>query len=275
MNPLFETFVTLYETKNFTKAGELLFISQPTVTVRIKKLEEELGVSLFYRGFNQEITPTPAASVLYKSAVRYLREWEQLQADLLKRELARSPFKIATSQSAGTKILPSVLKAIEPFLDKIDVNVIMTDSETVLSMIDNHTAHFGIIEKPLASDSIDAFEISKDELVLAGDLSNGVFFRREYGSGVGYFTSKFLKEREWKPRHIIQINNNDVIVAQIKAGLGASLISKSFVEEGMPYVTLGEKYKRKFTGIYFSEEKNPLIKAIIDEIKDKIKLLKV
>ena len=64
MFSLFETFIAIYETRSFTKAGQYLFISQPTVTVRIKKLEE-VGNSLFIRGKNREVIPTEAAKLLY------------------------------------------------------------------------------------------------------------------------------------------------------------------------------------------------------------------
>lgn len=46
MFSLLETFLSIYETQSFTRTGNYLFISQPTVTLRIKKLEEELGSPL-------------------------------------------------------------------------------------------------------------------------------------------------------------------------------------------------------------------------------------
>ncbi|MEJ1311948.1 LysR family transcriptional regulator [Latilactobacillus sakei] len=48
-----EIFKTVYETKNFTTAAQLLFLSQPTVSVQIKQLEESLDVVLFERNGRQ------------------------------------------------------------------------------------------------------------------------------------------------------------------------------------------------------------------------------
>ena len=53
------TFLSLSETKNFNKTAQLLFISQPTVTMRIKSLEEELGQTLFIRD-NKSVELSPA-----------------------------------------------------------------------------------------------------------------------------------------------------------------------------------------------------------------------
>ncbi len=50
MFALLETFIAVFETKSFTRAANQCFISQPTATVRIKKLEEELKVHLFQEG---------------------------------------------------------------------------------------------------------------------------------------------------------------------------------------------------------------------------------
>lgn len=44
-----ETFITVCEVKNFTKAGEILGLTQPAVSQHVKKLEEELGTQVFLR----------------------------------------------------------------------------------------------------------------------------------------------------------------------------------------------------------------------------------
>lgn len=56
---LIRTFLLLAETKNFTKTSEMLYISQPTVTARIKALESEVGHTLIYRT-NKLVELTPA-----------------------------------------------------------------------------------------------------------------------------------------------------------------------------------------------------------------------
>ena len=51
-----ETFKIVYETQNFSKAAELLFVSQPTVSAHIKQLEEELNTQLFIRNGRMNIS---------------------------------------------------------------------------------------------------------------------------------------------------------------------------------------------------------------------------
>lgn len=58
-----ETFLTLAQNKNYRETSEILFITQPTATKHIQKLEKELGMSLFHRS-TQSVTLTEAGSRL-------------------------------------------------------------------------------------------------------------------------------------------------------------------------------------------------------------------
>ncbi|WP_081165429.1 LysR family transcriptional regulator [Lactococcus garvieae] len=271
MFSLFETFIAIYETRSFTKAGQYLFISQPTVTVRIKKLEEELGNSLFIRGKNKEVIPTEAAKLLYNKAVKYIQDWEQLQSELSQTTMIKKPFKVGVSQSTATSIMPVIYTKLLPYLDRIDLEIAMYDSQKVFSLVEKHDLHFGIIEKTLASEQVEDFPLMKDELVLAGDVSSDTFFTREVGSGVGHYIKKYLQEKNYKPKYQVRMNNNDMIIAHIRAGLGVSLISKRFVSEGMTYQALDSKYHRTFSAITYAEEKDPLMLEIIQQIRESVK----
>lgn len=271
MFSLFETFIAIYETRSFTKAGHYLFISQPTVTVRIKKLEEDLGNTLFIRGKNREVIPTEAAKLLYDKAIKYVQDWEELQAELNQTTLAKKAFKIGVSQSAAIGIMPTLYPRLVPYLDRIDLKVSMYDSEKVFNLVENHDLHFGIIEKPLMSEQIDAFTLAQDELVLAGDLTSDTFFIREVGSGVGHYIKKYLQEGDFNPKKLVKMNNNDMIIAHIRAGLGVSLISKRFISEGLAYQTLDPNYQRIFSAITYAEEKDSLILEIIRQLRKSVK----
>lgn len=113
MFSLFETFICRYETKSFILSWKIFIYFQPTVTVRIKKLEEELKSTLFLRGKHQEIIPTEAAILFYPKAIAYLKKWEEDQAEVQKKSLAKHPFKIGVSHSAALSIMPRIFKVFE------------------------------------------------------------------------------------------------------------------------------------------------------------------
>lgn len=264
---LFETFVAVYESKSFTQAARQLYISQPTATVRIKKLEEELRVTLFSRGQNQDVIPTEAANLLYHNALQYIEKWNKLKLALKQKASSTQPFKIAVSHSAATSVMPLIFNAITSNLDQIDLEVSTLNSEEVFRLVSTHDIHFGVIEKPMIDESTETFPLFRDELVLAGDLQKDTFFIRETGSGVNHYTQLYLKEQKEVPKHLITMNNNEMILAHINAGLGASLISKRFLTPDIPYQTLGKKYQRLFYGVTFASEHNKFVNTLISKIK--------
>ena len=77
-----ETFKVVYETKNFSKASEILFISQPTVSAQIKQLENEFGTQLFIRSGRKEVLVTPQADILYERAVDLMNDWESRKGSM-------------------------------------------------------------------------------------------------------------------------------------------------------------------------------------------------
>lgn len=268
MFPLFETFITLYETLSFTLTAEYLYTTQPTITGRIKKLEQELGVALFERyTVKKQVIPTEQARIFYPKAVKYVRDWEELQESFQAKSASQHSFKIAVSHSASTGILLETFKILQVEIDHLDIEISMHDSDQVFEMVNNHAAHFGIIEKVLSSEQTETFYIEKDELVLAGDLTSDTFFMRESGSGVGYYSRKYLKENELLPKNKVIINNNKIIVSLLEANLGKSIVSKRFLTSEMPYQALSSKYHRSILGVTFLEEKDPVIIDMIKRIK--------
>ena len=77
-----ETFKIVYETQNFSKAAELLFVSQPTVSAHIKQLEEELNTQLFIRNGRMNILATPQAHLLYQRGLNLLDDWQHLYQEI-------------------------------------------------------------------------------------------------------------------------------------------------------------------------------------------------
>ena len=116
MFQIFKTFVSVYETHNFTRTADKLYLSQPTVSSQIKKLEEQLQVSLFIRNGKQEIIPTKEADFLYPRIIKIMEEWTDLTVHIHSEEIIRESCVLACTQSCGMYLLPTfVPKLIEKF----------------------------------------------------------------------------------------------------------------------------------------------------------------
>src|SRR3954447_5385901 len=106
--------VAVARERHFGRAAEACFVSQPTLSVAVKKLEEELGVTLFERG-PSEVTVTPGGAGIVEQAQRVLEEASRI------RELAaagRDPLAGTLRLGAIYTIGPYLLPKLIPILRK-------------------------------------------------------------------------------------------------------------------------------------------------------------
>ena len=94
---------------HFGKAAEACFVSQPTLSVAVKKLEEELGVTLFERGMS-EIKPTPVGQRVIQQAQRVLEQAEVIkQISKEGKEQLNDPLRIGIIYTIGPYLLPHLI----------------------------------------------------------------------------------------------------------------------------------------------------------------------
>ena len=101
--------VALARERHFGRAAEKCFVSQPTLSVAVKKLEEELGVALFERG-GSEVTATPVGTRIVEQAQRVLEEAASIKhmAEQGKDELA-APLRFGTIYTIGPYLMPQLI----------------------------------------------------------------------------------------------------------------------------------------------------------------------
>ncbi len=88
-------FAEVYRLKSITQAADNLFVSRQAVSLSIKKLEDEFGVTLFTRLTNG-VTPTKAGEIFYQSAKAILNEHAILKQNMLQYTPQKAPSKICT-----------------------------------------------------------------------------------------------------------------------------------------------------------------------------------
>ncbi|MGE3162447.1 MAG: hydrogen peroxide-inducible genes activator [Burkholderiales bacterium] len=104
--------VAVARERHFGRAAETCFVSQPTLSVAIKKLEEELGVVLFERGPG-EVTVTPVGSRVVEQAQRVLEEAARVKdlAQAAKDPLA-GPLRLGAIYTIGPYLLPKLIPVL-------------------------------------------------------------------------------------------------------------------------------------------------------------------
>jgi LysR family hydrogen peroxide-inducible transcriptional activator len=101
--------VAVARERHFGRAAEACFVSQPTLSVAVKKLEEELGVPLFERGPG-EVTITPAGQKIVAQAQRVLEEAARIK-DLAAagRDPLSGPLRLGAIYTIGPYLLPKLI----------------------------------------------------------------------------------------------------------------------------------------------------------------------
>lgn len=104
--------VALARERHFGRAAEACFVSQPTLSVAIKKLEEELNVQLFERG-STEISATPIGLQIVEQAQRVLEQSNAIKEIALHgKDPLSGPLKLGVIYTIGPYLLPALVRQI-------------------------------------------------------------------------------------------------------------------------------------------------------------------
>ncbi len=116
-------FLTIIEVNSFTKAAQQHFVSQPSLSAGIKKLEQELDVTLFERGGGtRKVILTPAGLLFQKRAQAILAEYQSARQDL--RELKAQPtIRLATLHSIRASSIAKIVSAFHQKYPLVSITI--------------------------------------------------------------------------------------------------------------------------------------------------------
>ncbi|HDO7991990.1 TPA: LysR family transcriptional regulator [Legionella pneumophila] len=136
--------LAVYEQRNFTRASELLYVSQPTLSQQIGDLEEELGCLLFHREYHQLI-PTEAAEIACNYAKESLGIVQELKNSLLEMQgLQRGCLKLGVIQTFNAFYLSEILSQFLEKWPEIDIEVEELANNDISKAVLAGRLHLGI-----------------------------------------------------------------------------------------------------------------------------------
>jgi LysR family hydrogen peroxide-inducible transcriptional activator len=131
----FRFIVAVAQERNFRRAAEKCFISQPALSLAIQKLEDELGIKIFERG-KSEVTLTTVGTAVVEQAQRVLEEADQIReiAAQGKNQLV-APLRVGVIHSVGPYLLPDLIPALKKVAPQMPLEIeenITANLETLL-----------------------------------------------------------------------------------------------------------------------------------------------
>jgi DNA-binding transcriptional LysR family regulator len=240
-----QVFISVAKHLNYTRAGEEVHLSQPSVSVRIKQLESELGIKLFEQ-LGKKVALTEAGQLLVPYANRVISAVEDARHAIEELQgLDRGSLRIGASTTPGMYIIPRTIARFKEFHPRIDVHLGIRDTREIEDGVIRNEFDFGFVGGHLAGDEVDVLPWLTDALVLIvppthrlarkktlkrDDLAKERFIGRESGSATRATVAERLKEWEIQLETVMEMENPESVKKAVQSGLGIAFISKFAVE---------------------------------------------
>jgi LysR family hydrogen peroxide-inducible transcriptional activator len=160
-------FVALADTKHFGKAAERCYVSQPTLSAQIKKLENYLGVQLIERQ-PRKVTLTETGAKIVPLARRMLQESDEIIA------LARNEhdplsgkLNVALIPTIGPYLLPLVMRRLRKQLPRLKLMLYEYQTQPLLEKLRAGDIELGILALPVALDGLDVRQLYDEAFTVA------------------------------------------------------------------------------------------------------------
>lgn len=239
-----QSFVTVVQQKSFTKAAEVLYLSQPTISTHIYQLEDELQTKLILRT-TKSIEITVKGQELYDYALNILELKERMiQACSID---SKKIIHLGASTIPSAYILPQILADFGKLHPDIYFVIHQNDSQGVIDGLQNGLFNIGFIGMPVEDNNLACEPFCKDHMILItpvnehylaykerqalplDELLQEPLILRENGSGSQKIADRFLELQGIKEDnlHIVaRVNDQEAIKNLVSGGLGVSIISE-------------------------------------------------
>lgn len=253
-------FVTLAETQNFHRAAERLHMSQPPLTVAIRKLEDELGLALFVRAA-RGVTLTPAGRAALEPARATLAHAERFREAA--REGAageRGRLRVGFVGSATFELLPRIIPEFRRRYPAVELVLEESTSATIARRLVGGEFDVGLVRLPLTERAdLETHVIDPDEMhaalpeaspfgragaVRLEDLADQPFILQARVSVLHETARQACRAAGFVPLVAQEAEQLSAVLALVRSGLGVALVpsrAASSVPQGVRLAPLAQR----------------------------------
>ncbi|CAB5086953.1 Transcriptional regulator, LysR family [Olavius algarvensis associated proteobacterium Delta 3] len=244
-------FCKVVEEKSFSKAGAVVYLSQPTVSSHIKDLEEHFGCRLIDR-LAKEAVPTQAGKLLYQYARRLTSLKEETEIAMAEFQgKVRGRLVIGGSTIPGGYILPRIIGAFTRAYPEVKVALINGDTRKIIEEVISGSLELGVVGAKSTDKKIIQEELIEDEMRLivpadhawAGKKRIGLkrllgepFVIRESGSGTLTSIQQSLARKGFSIDQfnvVAEMGSTQSVIQAVKSNVGVSILSTIAVSEAL------------------------------------------
>ncbi|RVU86119.1 LysR family transcriptional regulator [Leucothrix sargassi] len=245
---------------SFTKAAEVLHMTQPAVTFQIRQLEEQFDTRLFDRAHNK-VSLTDAGHLVFEYAERIFEQYSEMENAI--REMTgtfNGSLTIGASTTIAEYMLPALLGDYNEENPDIRLRLRVSNTEGIVSMIENNVIDLGVVEGPVANKNLLVEVCRYDDLVVVVppnhplleqvDSEQGLslasvfehqFICREPGSGTREVITEYLLDSGLEKsllKSCLELGSPESIKGAVEAGMGVSILSSVSIAKELKLGTL-------------------------------------
>ena len=240
-------FYTVARHLSFTKAADVLFMTQPAVTFQVKQLEEHFNARLFERSPGK-ISLTPAGRLVLSYAEKILALSEEMETRVGELTGAISgPLLIGASTTIAEFMLPQILGEFKARHPQVQAHLSVANSETIENRVADNTLDLGLIESPSHLPSLHTEVCCDDELVMicapgheladrksigAPALAEYPYVSREEGSGTREFADQYFRRSDVAVEDlevVMELGSPEAIKGVVATCMAVSIVSRATI----------------------------------------------
>ncbi len=272
-----KTFIEVVKCKNFTKAAKKVNLSQPSVSVHIKRLEEYLDARLIDRSSkSKNVDITQSGYIVYEQSKKIMSLLKETKQKIEELESTNGgKLVIGASMTIGDYLLPKILSDFKRENPNIEIEVIINNTMVIcdklnkmeidIGLVEGIDTHFNFKRRDFYNDQL-MIAVSKDSELLNSEFSidklqNQTWVSREEGSGTQEFLKIFFMQYNINPKNILVLGSNYSVKEVVKNNIGITLISEKVIEDSLYHgdikiLPTKKNYIRKFSYILSPSKEN-------------------
>lgn len=241
-----EILLAVYDEGSITAATHTLYLTQPTISMQLKKLSEAIGMPL-YDQVGKKLIFTEAGVATVVAARDILGRFEELDSRLSDlKGLKAGTLRLGVVTTAKY-FIPHLLGEFCSLYPAIDVQMNVANRSQVLERLERGEDDFYVFSHPPENEDLELFEFLPNPLVAIAPIGHPLtkkakvtlaefakypFLMREPGSGTRHAIEEHMKKHGIKLNLKMTIESNEAIRHAVMAGLGVSILSSHTLAYG-------------------------------------------
>lgn len=231
---------------NYSKAANTLYISQPAVSMQIKKLESDLGIKLFDK-IGKKLHLNTNGKMLFEYTKQIFSLIEEAESSLQKQKnVVSGVIEMGCSSTPGTYILPYILGEFKEKYPQVTINLTIAGTTEIEKMILENKLDFAITEgKKTDNRQLNLELLAQDEVIFIASSANPVS-KKDYISPEDLYDLKYVTySKDSFPYKLLEnilnelglpfeielaLGSMDAVKQSVSANLGISAIPKSCIK---------------------------------------------